>query len=128
MFVTINLIAMTNDKRQALIQILGILDAIADKKARGETISILQNLEEVKYEKEPVNEVKVEQANVSEDSFLDALQGKSSQNKKYKSQRDMDFSYKKTKTRSFSEWCKDNVDWIIIGFCILTILICIFAK
>ncbi|MBQ4406829.1 MAG: hypothetical protein II852_07465 [Bacteroidales bacterium] len=118
---------MTNDKRQALIQILGILDAIAAKKARGETISILQNLEEVKYKKEPVNEVKVEPANVSEDSLLDALQGKSSQNKKYKSQRDMDFSYKKTKTRSFSEWCKDNVDCIIIGFCILTILICIFG-
>ena len=118
---------MTNDKRQALIQILGILDAIADKKARGEIIVAMQNLEEVKYEKEPVNEVKVEPANVSEDSLLDALQGKSSQNKKYKSQRDMDFSYKKTKTRSFPEWCKDNVDWIIIGFCILTILFCIFG-
>ncbi len=125
MFVTI--IAMTNDKQQALIQILGILNAIADKKARGEIIVAMQNLEEVKYEKEPVNEVKVEPANVSEDSLLDALQGKSSQNKKYKSQRDMDFSYKKTKTRSFSEWCKDNVDWIMIAFCILTILFCIFG-
>ena len=161
---------MTNnsytDKQQALTQILGILDAIAAKKASGETIiarhneqsptsehdkllgeqakqlpdtvkyqyakeTFEDNLEEVEYKMKQANEVNGEQEKASDESLLDALQNKSSKDKKYKSQKDIESNYRftneKPKSPSFSEWCRENVDWIIIAFCILTILICIFG-
>ena len=170
LFITVNLIAMTNnsytDKRQALTQILGVLDAIADKKASGETViarhneqsptgesdksldewtkllpdtvkyqyakeTFEDNLEEVGYKMKQANEVHGEQGKASDESLLDALQNKSSKDKKYKSQKDIESNYRftneKPKSPSFSEWCRENVDWIIIAFCILTILICIFG-
>lgn len=90
-----------------------------------------ENLEEVEYKMKLATEVNSEQEKASDESLLDAMQNKSSKDKKYKNPKGIESNYRftneKPKSRSFSEWCKENVDWIIIAFCILTILICIFC-
>lgn len=69
-----------------------------------------ENLEDVEYKTTQANNVESVQENVSDDLLLDALQNKSSMVKKYKSQKDVESNYKKTKIFSFSKWLDEYVD------------------
>ncbi len=83
------------------------------------------NLEEVEHKMKQANEHKAEMDKASDESLLDALQNKSSKDKKYKSQKDIESNYHFTneKPKSF-----DDVTMKLVLLVVMIVFIFVLLK
>jgi len=83
------------------------------------------NLEEVEHKMKQANEHKAEMDKESDESLLDALQNKSSKDKKYKSQKDIEANYHFTNEKPKES---DDVTMKLVLLLIMVVLIFVLLK
>jgi len=83
------------------------------------------NLEEVEHKMKQANERKAEMDKESDESLLDALQNKSSKDKKYKSQKDIEANYHFTNEKPK---VSDDVTMKLVLLLIMVVLIFVLLK